>query len=80
MTKCDLSNLTRCFCCFRLTVTLKRDQQLPFKGFFVQARRVRDLSLPPVGRFITRQHAVVRCGSTPAVSTPCDGVMGQCGR
>ncbi|KAF0292622.1 putative ferric-chelate reductase 1 [Amphibalanus amphitrite] len=58
----------------RLMVNLKRGQLLPFKGFFVQARRVRDPNLPAVGRFYTKQHALVRCGSTPASSiTHADG-------
>ncbi|XP_037068880.1 putative ferric-chelate reductase 1 homolog [Pollicipes pollicipes] len=52
----------------RLMVTISRGQQPPFKGFFAQARLVRDPSLPPVGRFYTKQHATVSCGAAQANS------------
>ncbi|XP_037092732.1 putative ferric-chelate reductase 1 homolog [Pollicipes pollicipes] len=46
----------------RVKVTIRRGNQPPFKGFFVQVRRARDPdSSPALGRFFTRQHLTVSC-------------------
>lgn len=54
-----------------MTVTISRDQQPPFRGFFVQVRdAAAPAGAPPLGQFFTRSHSLVSCGTGRNVSQP----------